>query len=198
MLLLHVICQNYQQILLINLIPSTLSHMIVTWHNMVVNEADSSINFSITISTRKGRQLSYCCRDVSGWRSNCTPHQRSSIVSGSWNTQQNSCFGGHAGAPALASANGQGREKSSQISLCTPQYTIFFTAYLHSVTFSEIWELFFCTVLYCYCFLSVSWHAKKTHTPLCNLILHSQFSYLSLLAYAANPTCTIYTQTLYN
>ena len=89
---------------------------------MAVNEADSSVNFSITISTKKGKQLSHCCRDISSWRSNCAPHQRSSIVSRFWNTQQNSCFGG---APALASAYGQRRENRSQISPCTPQCTIF-------------------------------------------------------------------------
>ena len=83
---------------------------------MAVNKADSSVNFRITISTRKGKQLSHCCRDISSWRSNCGPHQRSSIGCRSWNTQQNSCFGG---APALGSAYGK------QISPCTPQYIIF-------------------------------------------------------------------------
>ena len=65
---------------------------------MAVNKADSSVNFSITISTRKGKQLSHCCRDIFSWRSNCGLHQRSSIGCRSWNMQQNSCFGG---APTL-------------------------------------------------------------------------------------------------
>ena len=89
---------------------------------MAVNKADLSVNFRITISTRKGKQLSHCCRDISSWRSNCGPHQRSSIGCRSWNTQQNSCFGG---APALGSAYARERENSSQNSPCTPQYIIF-------------------------------------------------------------------------
>ena len=133
MLLVHIIYQNDLQRLLINLIPTTWSHMTVTWDNMAVNEPDSSVNFSISISTNTGKQLPHSCRDISTWRSNFWPHHRRSVGSRFWNTQQNSCFGG---ASALASAYGHERENSSQISPYTPQHIIFLS-YTHSLLHSQ-------------------------------------------------------------
>ena len=118
MLLIHVIYQNDQQRLLFNLITRTSSHMTVTWEKMAVIEAGSRVNFSIGISTNRGKQLSYFSRNISTWSSNYRTHHRLSATCRSWNTQQKGCFGG---APALASANGQGRENSSQISQPIPK-----------------------------------------------------------------------------
>ena len=42
----------------------------VRWDNMAVNEPDSSVNFSTSISTNTGKQLPHSCRDISTWRSN--------------------------------------------------------------------------------------------------------------------------------